>query len=286
MDKISTKKILPNPEQPRKDFDQIALSDLAASIRENGIIQPLVVEDAGNGNYILHDGERRLRAAKLAGLEEVPVSIVPPLGGTSKEDRLIRAMVANIQRDDLNPIEEGRAYKRMMDELGMTANRIAIKMGTNNVRVGNRLKLLKLEPEIIQSIATGKLTSDPRLVDALFTLPDSVTRVKVVRKIIEKKMTIVNSLTMIEKINQHMAADNLGKDEVPAIRIAVRHEGEIKKPLWDAFASVGKLPPWVLFEVSVRDTCKQCSLRDMASEATCKDCPMVFLVRMMIGATK
>jgi ParB family transcriptional regulator, chromosome partitioning protein len=285
-EQVLINKILPNPEQPRKQFDEIALSDLAASIRENGIIQPLVVEEARNGNYILHDGERRFRAAKMAGLDMVPVIITPPLNGTGKQDRLVRAMVANIQREDLNPIEEARAFKRMMEELGMSSERIAIQLGTNSARVYKRLKLLKMDKEITFLIETRGLAHDERLMDALQSLPDKSTRVKVANKIIEKRMNIPTALGLITHLQLRMAEDHLGEDEVPAIQLAVRKSGSPNKAIWDAFSSVGKLPPWILFEISVRDTCKGCSLREMASETCCKDCPMVYLVKTMIGTTK
>ena len=152
--------ILPNPEQPRVDFDRKELEGLASSIREHGIIQPLVVEEAENGSYILHDGERRLRAAKMAGLKTVPAHVVPALNGSGGRERLTRALVANIQRSDLNPVEEARAYQRMIDELGMNVMQISRTVGVSQLRIKARLEILKLESSIQNMIITGLLPKD------------------------------------------------------------------------------------------------------------------------------
>ena len=114
---VAVDRILPNPQQPRRAFDAERLNELAESIRADkaaggtGVIQAVTVEEAPAGWFVLQDGERRLRAAKLAGLAEIPVSVAPSLNGTAPKDRLIRAMVANMQREDLGPIDEARGYE-------------------------------------------------------------------------------------------------------------------------------------------------------------------------------
>ena len=169
--------IRPNPKQPRKHFDQGELESLAASIRENGVILPIVIYKNGDGFYHLVDGERRWRAAKMAGLTEIPVSI-----RTSGEDAGILAMVANLQREDLSPIEEGQAYQQMRDA-GMSLNDIAQRMGIAHATVNCRLNLLKLEPKIQDLVARNLLPTDKRAIDALLSVKNSDHRVKLAGKL-------------------------------------------------------------------------------------------------------
>ena len=134
METIRIDLILPNPEQPRVDFPAEELQGLAASIQANGLIQPIVVEEVEQG-YILHDGERRLRACKALGWAEIAAVVVPPLNGTAAHDRLMRALVANVQRQDLNPVEEARAYARLRDEHGLSGQEIADRVGVHRTTV-------------------------------------------------------------------------------------------------------------------------------------------------------
>jgi ParB/RepB/Spo0J family partition protein len=152
--KIPVDQIVPNPEQPRQNFDQDGLKELAQSISEVGVIQPITVEISEDGQtYILHDGERRWRAAQIAGLEEIPAEIVEPLGGdVSQRDRLTRALVANVQREDLSPVEVAKAYTRLHDELGLTDQEIADRVGKSRSAVTNARRLLEL-PENVQDLA-------------------------------------------------------------------------------------------------------------------------------------
>lgn len=168
--KIPVNQILPNPEQPRENFDQASLEELAASIREVGIIQPITVEISEDGQtYILHDGERRWRAAKLANLTEIPAEIVSPLPagegaggeGDISRQRLTRALVANVQRQDLSPLEVARAYQRLRD-LGLTDTQIAAKVGKSRSSVTNARRLLEL-PQEVQALAGQNGVSERQL---------------------------------------------------------------------------------------------------------------------------
>lgn len=148
---IEVDRIDPNPEQPRKTFDQAALESLAQSIKENGVIQPITVEMSPDGQrYILHDGERRWRAAKLAGLQEIPAYITGDQ--VSVRDRLTRAVVANVQREDLSPLEVAHAYQQLHD-LGLTDQQIADKVGRSRSSITNARRLLDLPAEA-QELAT------------------------------------------------------------------------------------------------------------------------------------
>lgn len=132
--------IIPNRYQPRKNFNEESLKELSDSIKEKGVIQPIIVSDLGDGRYELIAGERRLKAAKLAGLFEIPVIIK----AISDEDKLEIALIENIQREDLNSIEEALAYKELMERLNLTQEDLAKKIGKNRSSIANTLRLLKL----------------------------------------------------------------------------------------------------------------------------------------------
>lgn len=158
---IEVDKIKPNPHQPRRDFDEESLEELASSIREFGILHPLVVTkhevptDFGTGvEYHLISGERRLRAAKIAGLERVPaiVKAVP-----SERERLEMAIIENIQRENLNPIETARAYAKLQDQFGLTQREIAVRVGKSREVVTNVIRLLNLPTNIQEAVAGGQI---------------------------------------------------------------------------------------------------------------------------------
>ena len=145
----------PNPHQPRSEFDEEALKELAASIKENGIIQPPLVEEAENGSYYIIAGERRTRAAKLAGLNEIPVRVQK----FTEEKKLEVALLENIQREDLNPLEEALAYKKMMELGNINQEEVAKRVGKNRSTVANALRLLKLPENMQTSLANGKISA-------------------------------------------------------------------------------------------------------------------------------
>lgn len=152
---VDISKLSPNPHQPRKEFDQEALQELADSIKEHGIIQPPVVEEAGDGNYWIITGERRTRAAKLAGLTQIPVRVQK----YSDVRKLEVALIENIQRQDLNPLEEALAYKELMDIAQITQEDVAKRVGKNRSTVANALRLLKLPEDMQKKLATQELTA-------------------------------------------------------------------------------------------------------------------------------
>jgi len=149
--------IEPNPEQPRRSFDPASLRELADSIRMHGILQPLLVRE-GLGGYELIAGERRLRAAEIAGLVEVPV-IVHPGGGGRLEERLELALVENLQRTDLNAIEEARAMQRLLRDFGLTQEALGERIGKNRVTIAQSVRLLGLPEPVIKAIETGATTA-------------------------------------------------------------------------------------------------------------------------------
>ncbi|MDQ3930665.1 MAG: ParB/RepB/Spo0J family partition protein, partial [Chloroflexota bacterium] len=147
--------IAPNPRQPRGAFDLEELEDLAASIREHGVLQPLVVTQAGGkGAYNLIAGERRWRASMLAGLEQVPVIVKE----ASSREMLELALVENLQRADLNPLEEATAYRSLVDDFGMKQDEVADRVGKSRQAVANSLRLLRLPPAIQEALAAGDIS--------------------------------------------------------------------------------------------------------------------------------
>ena len=152
---LDVETIRPNPYQPRKDFDEAALDELAASVGQLGIIQPLTVRALGDGQYELISGERRLRASRRAGLKRVPAYIRE----ADTEAMLEMAIVENVQREDLNPVEVALGYQRLMEEIGLTQEEVAEKVGKSRPTVANALRLLKLPPRVIASLREGALSS-------------------------------------------------------------------------------------------------------------------------------
>ncbi|WP_420454387.1 ParB/RepB/Spo0J family partition protein [Rubrivirga sp.] len=147
--------IRPNPYQPRTDFDEDALDELAASIQQLGIIQPLTVRALGDGRYELISGERRLRASRRAGLKRVPAYVRE----ADTEAMLEMAIVENVQREDLNPVEVALGYQRLMEEVGLTQEEVAEKVGKSRPTIANALRLLRLPPRVQASLREGALSS-------------------------------------------------------------------------------------------------------------------------------
>jgi ParB family chromosome partitioning protein len=146
-------RVSPNPHQPRRHWDDAELEDLAASIREHGVLQPVLVTETLNG-YQLIAGERRVRASRLAGLERIPALIRQ----LADRDQLEVALVENVQRSDLDPIEEALAYRQLIDEFGLTQERVAERVGKARATVANTLRLLELHADIQAAIGDGRLT--------------------------------------------------------------------------------------------------------------------------------
>lgn len=155
VNELALSKVYPNPDQPRKVFDEGALNDLANSIREHGVISPIVVNGNPDGTYMIIAGERRYRAAIMAGLETIPAVIKEY---TEREVREI-SLIENLQREDLNPIEAADAMKQLMDEYNLTQEELAIRLGKSRPAIANTLRLLTLSGEVIALVREGKLSS-------------------------------------------------------------------------------------------------------------------------------
>ena len=153
--KLPIYKVEPNPHQPRRDFDEEELQALSDSIAEHGIIQPLTVRELNSGYYQIIAGERRWRAARVAGLSEVPVVIIE----ADDKKAMELALIENLQRQDLNPVEEALGYQTLMEEHGMTQEDAAKRVGKSRPAVTNALRLLNLAPEVLDKVRTGELSA-------------------------------------------------------------------------------------------------------------------------------
>jgi len=214
---IEVAKIHPNPDQPRKTFDEDALRELAASIREFGLLQPIVVskieKDTETGTeveYELIAGERRLMATKLLGMETIPAII---RNMRLERERLELAIIENLQRENLNPLEMARAYARLQDEFRLTQREVAARLGKSRETVANTLRLLDLPSPIQEAIEKGQLTeSHGRL---LLTIDDAALQEKLFRDLLANKLT-TRELKMEATNYSHAKEEQKAKAEMPA----------------------------------------------------------------------
>lgn len=182
--KLKINEIEPNREQPRKEFDEKALSELAESIAKHGVIQPLLVRPLSDGSYQLVAGERRWRASRLAGLTEVPVVIKE----LSDSEAMEIALVENLQREDLNPIEEAQGLKLLIDTYGLTQEECASRVGKSRPAIANTLRLLALPKAVLELIKSGKLSSGHAR--ALLSLTDEKKITELANEIISKGLSV------------------------------------------------------------------------------------------------
>src|SRR3989344_1022324 len=195
MREISVDDIVPNEFQPRRIFDEQKLQELAESIKVHGVIQPLVVTERTDGKYEILVGERRFRASKLAGLTKIPVLLSPKLGG---EQKLEIALIENVQRANLNPIEEARAYQRLQEEFGLKIIDIAAKVGKNHSTVSNLLRLLNLPVEVQRALIEEKIAEGQAR--PLLTLRDKEEMLEMYKVIVREGMKVRDIEAKVRKI--------------------------------------------------------------------------------------
>ncbi|HCJ67199.1 MAG TPA: hypothetical protein DHV62_07740 [Elusimicrobia bacterium] len=192
--KVPIEKIKPNRYQPRNKFKEENLTELANSIKEKGLLQPLVISPSAiPGEYELLAGERRLRAAKLAGLNEVKVIIRPEV---TEQERLQISLIENLQREDLNPIEEAQAYQKLIKEFGLTQEELAQRLGKSRAAIANTLRLLNLPQEIKETIASGTISSGHAR--NLVGLPVEEIQ-KLVQRIIQERLSVRETEKIVER---------------------------------------------------------------------------------------
>lgn len=206
---LSINNIEPNRDQPRKVFVDEALNELADSIKQIGIIEPLIVQKKKNSKrYEIIAGERRFRAARIAGLKEVPVVI----RDYAEKDKLTIAILENIQREDLNPIETAVAYKQLMDELELTQEQVAEKLSKSRTVITNSIRLLNLPEEIQNMLAAGVISEGHGKV--LLGLDDKETQIAIAAKISDEKLSVRAAEELIRKLKDAPAKDNTKKNDV------------------------------------------------------------------------
>jgi ParB family transcriptional regulator, chromosome partitioning protein len=191
---VPVRAVVPNPHQPRTQFDEEALRELADSIREHGLIQPLIVTRAGEDHYALIAGERRWRAAQLAGLETVPIVIKD----VAPQQMLEMALVENVQRSDLNALEEALAYKHLSEEFGLTQDQIAQRVGKSRVAVSNTMRLLKLPDPIKARLADGLITEGHAR--ALLTITDAAVQQRLLSQIVKNGLSVRQTEELVRRL--------------------------------------------------------------------------------------
>lgn len=201
--KLSLKDIQARRDQPRKDFDMNALQLLADSIQEHGVIQPILVREMEftPGKYEIVAGERRFRAAEMAGIDEIPVMIMT---GDDLEVAKV-ALIENVQRKDLNPVEEAMAYRVLMDKFGLTQDQVATQAGKNRSTVANLLRLLELPDEVLAMLRDGSLSAGHAR--ALLPLEDDEKELKLAQRIIEKELSVREVERLVAAMKQSEVAE-------------------------------------------------------------------------------
>ena len=220
--------VQPGLKQPRKRFDEESLADLADSIRTHGIIQPLTVRRLSSGYYQIIAGERRWRAAKLAGLREVPAVII------EADDRTVMelALIENLQREDLNPVEEAAGYQVLLDEYGLTQEEVAQRVGKSRPAVTNALRLLALPDAVRQLLEEGKLSAGHAR--AILAAPTGDLQKKLAQKVVHDGLSVRQTEALAKRFAQHLeeAEEELQPSPEPDYSIYLR---SAEKDLSDRF---------------------------------------------------
>ena len=202
INEIEVDLIYPNPEQPRRTFDEETLAELAASIRELGVIQPLSLRDAGDGTYQIIAGERRWRAAKIAGISSVPAYV-----RTASDSEVTEmALIENIQREDLNAIEVALAFRKLIDTYSLTQDRLSERLGKKRATIANHLRLLKLPAEIQLGLRDHKL--DMGHARALLAVADPKEQLKLYNLIIKEGLSVRRVEELVRQMSQPASTES------------------------------------------------------------------------------
>jgi ParB family transcriptional regulator, chromosome partitioning protein len=211
VEEIKVGDIDPNKNQPRKNFDEEALKELSESIKNHGVIQPIIVVKK-DGRYMVIAGERRWRASKIAGLTHIPAIIK---NYSDKEIKEV-SIIENLQREDLNPVEAARAIKELMDEYGWTQEVVASRLGKSRPVIANTIRLLQLEPEVIKLIEDGKLSAGHAR--SLVVVTDRAAQIKLAQLACTKKITVRDLENAVKKQLGDKAKTKSKKDQSPELK--------------------------------------------------------------------
>ncbi len=221
--KLRISMIEPKIDQPRRVFEGEALAELADSISAHGVLQPILVREIADGHYQIIAGERRYRASKMAGLTEVPVII---LDKDDLETAQI-SLIENIQREDLNPIEEAQAYRALISNYNLTQEEVSLKVGKGRSTITNALRLLDLSDDVIAMLNAGELSAGHAR--ALLALKDKNKEVPVAAKIVASGLSVRVTEDMVRKENKLTQKAEIEGEEVPEIGLEIDYYGELSK---------------------------------------------------------
>ena len=222
--KVKISKVEPNREQPRKNFDEDALLELAESIKQFGVLQPLLVQDRKD-YYEIIAGERRWRAAKIAGLKEVPV-IIKKL---TEQEMVEISLIENIQRENLNPIEEALAYKRLLNEFNLKQDEVAERVSKSRTAVTNSMRLLKLNEKVQQMVIDDMLTTGHAR--ALLGIEDQEKQYVIAQQIFDEKLSVRETEKLVKKIQKEKDLPEKKKEELDEQVALAYHDVEEKMKL-------------------------------------------------------
>ncbi len=194
---VDIDRILPSKQQPRKIFHEDSLKELSASIKEKGVLQPIIVSRTGDGTFNLIAGERRWRAAKLAGLKKIPALIK----SVASKDSLEIALIENIQREDLNPIETAEAFDRLLKEFDLTQDELSDRVGKERATVANYLRLLKLPDEIKEMLYNGSLSMGHAR--AILSVEGKANQIDAARRIVKNGLSVREAESIAKKTSRH-----------------------------------------------------------------------------------
>jgi ParB family chromosome partitioning protein len=212
----------PKSDQPRKNFDKEALEELAASIAENGLLQPIIVREYLGGRYQIIAGERRFRASKMAGLEKIPVIIM------DKDDRKAAeiALIENIQREDLNPVEEAMAFRSLMNEYGLTQEELSERIGKSRSAIANTVRLLDLPAPVLEMVASGEISAGHGRTLLGVKLLDNM--ILLAKRIVEFDLSVRQLEDAVKVINKPVVVKDEEEEEEETVYVDYFREMELR----------------------------------------------------------
>lgn len=294
--------IFPDPDQPRTHFDEEKLNELALSIQEHGQRQPIEVEATDDGRYMLHHGERRWRAAqRVAGMEVIEAVVAPRID--NETERLILGIVENVQRADLNPIEEGRAYQRL-GEMGMSRTEIARTVGKSQPLIKNRLMWLSLPEEVQELVAAGKIPKDSRVAEGLLAIGVPHVQVRLAERASGTGISVKQFAATCARVKGEIEAAAVKQQpmKTPLLSLAINgnRPSEQSQLKWETVREQARVmcdacslrdltkdvpePAWWLVQAAAEATCAACDVR--GDLQVCKECPGVDLIKRLVRAAK
>lgn len=218
---ISIYDIDPNPDQPRRNFDQESIQDLSKSIKEHGVVQPIIVKPSQNNRYTIVAGERRWRAARAAGLDKIPVII----RDFNDKEMLEIALIENLQREDLNPIEEAEGINSLIESYGLTQEQVAQRIGKSRPSIANSLRLLKLPKHVKNLLEEGKISTGHAR--ALLALNSHTKMIELADLIVDKSLSVRETENIVKKIKEEKQNKNKSKTlEKPSFILEIENRME------------------------------------------------------------